>query len=71
MGFLRGANIGFGDDFEQGHARTVEVDEGCTVHVGEFAGILFEVHAPHPDGARPLRGPKRERPVAGQGFLVL
>ena len=57
-GVGRGADIGLGDDFEEGDARAVEVDLGVIARgVDELAGVFFEVDAGQAAACRRRRHP--------------
>ena len=48
-GFFSGFDLGFGDDFHEGGAGAVEVDEGGFFEVGGFGDIFFEMDASEAD----------------------
>ncbi len=49
LGVLGGANVGLGDDLQEGDTRAVQVDLGeAAGAVGELAGVFFEVDAGQP-----------------------
>ena len=49
LGIFGGADIGLGDDLQQGDARAVEIDFGeAAGTVGELAGVFLQVDASQP-----------------------
>ena len=80
-GFIGGAEVGLGDDFDERGAAAVEVDVGAGGGVGEavveaLAGVFFEVQARDADALQYLlailakRG-TMEHAVLGDGLVEL
>ena len=75
-GLLGRPDVGIGDDLHQRHAGPVEVDEADPAAVGaggvdELRRVLLEVGPGDADPDRALGGVDRERPVRGEGQVVL
>ena len=80
-GFVGRAEVGLGDDLDEGCAAAVEVDVGAGGGVGEavvdaFAGVFFEVEAGDADGlqnrvAGDVEGGDGDGPVLGDGLVEL
>ena len=65
--------VGLGDDLHQRQATSVEVDAACRSRsaVDVLAGVLLEMHSPHPDPLRPGLRVDQHVAVLAKGLLIL